>query len=357
MCPIQVRPEINALTVPLSYKLTYVSSGSIGTQGLAAEMAAENPNYNAEEIQMMLQTLENVIRKNLLAGKQVTLNSVFTIGLSFTGKLDKPDDPLPPVENTLQVNIHILSPFLKGLRQQAELVRLPMNEKVPNINAAEDTTLGLNNVLLASGALHLTGSNLSFNQSRADEGCTITGTRSGSQKQSRFVTVSNSEVTFLPDIPAQDDSWNNEYLLSISTRYTKNGNLRSSSYRNRLRTPITLSGFALPIPPEAGILTGNAAAPYVSVTGGMVNADTQLRIQAVQDLAEERLWLNLLDMQEDGAAGQEVEVTQNQTYTLPGFAGSLVSSLEVRVNAYAELWEMLRRDYNGRLVDILDVRM
>jgi hypothetical protein len=34
-----------------------------------------------------------------------------------------------------------------------------------------------------------------------------------------------------------------------------------------------------------------------------------------------------------------------------------VSSLEISVNEYAALWEMLRNNYNGRLVDVLDVRV
>ena len=56
-----------------------------------------------------------------------------------------------------------------------------------------------------------------------------------------------------------------------------------------------LTNFGHPNPPEVGILTGSAASPNVSVTGGTVSADTKLRIQVLQDVAEERLLFSLLD--------------------------------------------------------------
>ncbi len=46
----------------------------------------------------------------------------------------------------------------------------------------------------------------------------------------------------------------------------------------------------------------------------------------------------------------------NALTKLPGFAGSAVSSLTI-VNNYTALWEILRNDYQGRLVDILDVKV
>jgi hypothetical protein len=74
-------------------------------------------------------------------------------------------------------------------------------------------------------------------------------------------------------------------------------------------------------------------------------------------LAEERLLISLLDMKEGGAAGAEVSVTQNGDYTLNGFADSTLSSLNITVNNYADLWEMIRNSYGGRLVDVLVVRV
>ncbi|MGX9728263.1 MAG: hypothetical protein ACTFAK_13395 [Candidatus Electronema sp. VV] len=48
-------------------------------------------------------------------------------------------------------------------------------------------------------------------------------------------------------------------------------------------------------------------------------------------------------------------MTQNGEYILPGFVGSAVSSLEITVKEYAALWELIRNNYQGRLVDVLDL--
>lgn len=47
----------------------------------------------------------------------------------------------------------------------------------------------------------------------------------------------------------------------------------------------------------------------------------------------------------------------NGTYTLPGFSGSAVTSLTVRVDNYDELISLIRSNYNGRIVDILVMGM
>ncbi|WYD82290.1 MAG: hypothetical protein V8K32_07840 [Candidatus Electrothrix gigas] len=81
----------------------------------------------------------------------------------------------------------------------------------------------------------------------------------------------------------------------------------------------------------------------------------RLRIQVIQNLSEERLMFSLIDMKEDGVSGAAIPVTGNEAYTIPGFAGSAVSDLSIIVNDYDALWEMIRNEYQGRLVDILEV--
>ncbi len=132
--------------------------------------------------------------------------------------------------------------------------------------------------------------------------------------------------------------------------------LRTGSYGRMLRTPLTLTKMGHPNPPEVGILTGKAAA-YVSVTGGSVSANETLRIQVLLDQRADALLFSLLDMQEGGRAGAAVTVTANGSVTLPGFAGSAVTNLTVRVNNYAGLEEMLRNDYGSRVVDVLKVEV
>ncbi len=109
--------------------------------------------------------------------------------------------------------------------------------------------------------------------------------------------------------------------------------------------------------PDVGILTGSATAAYMTVTGGSVAADETLRIQAALDPADSRLHLSLLDMKENGASGDAVTVAANGNYTLPGFAGSAVSSLNITVSNYAGLAELIRSGYAGWLADVLVVKL
>jgi hypothetical protein len=47
----------------------------------------------------------------------------------------------------------------------------------------------------------------------------------------------------------------------------------------------------------------------------------------------------------------------NGSFTVQGFAGSAVSSLEIRVNSFADLVKMTRNQYSSRVVDVLEVRV
>lgn len=356
MATIQWRPEVNALTVPQSYWMRFVPGNVVDSEELARRMAQALPNYSEEEFRTFLSLRNEIIRDSLHNGEQVTEENNFTYSLSFTGRLDEPDDPLPPVDECLQVRVYASPPFIDGVRQGARTERLPMNRKVPLIVTAEDTLLRLGDVLNPQGALLLTGGNLQFDPEGSGGGCVIEGTRSGRAEQTRFPAISNTSVMLMPDVPAQDDPWNNEYTISVSTHYSERGTLRTGTYDRMLRAPLTLSSFGHPNPPEAGILTGSAASPYVSATGGEVTEPELLRIQVVLDLRADSLLFSLLDMQEEGRAGAVVTVTVGGEYTLPGFTDSAVSSLDIRVNEYIALKEMIRNNYSGRLTDILNVR-
>jgi hypothetical protein len=61
-------------------------------------------------------------------------------------------------------------------------------------------------------------------------------------------------------------------------------------------------------------------------------------------------------MTENGKAGDVVKVTGNGAYTLTGVTDSALTRLDVTVNDFTPLVQMLRSSYSGRLVDILDVK-
>lgn len=355
MPSIQWRPEVNVLTLPASYSMRFIPKEFLGNDEIAAEMVKKNPALNEGMAKAYIDSLIEVLKEQMIAGKQITLTNAFTFSLSFTARLDAPDAPLPPMDELLQVRIYAAQPFVTQIRQAANLEQLPVEEKLPLIVTAEDTRLKLNDVLYAKGVLRLAGSNLLFKQTDPSCGCFIEGTRSGKITQAQFATISNTEIMLVPDIPAQEESWNNEYTLSVVARYTRRGTLRTGIYRRRLRSPIMVANFGDGM--EYGILTGSAASPYVSVTHDTMTADEMLRMQVLFDLRTDQLVFSLLDMNENGLAGPAVTVAANGVYVLSGFTGSAVSSMTIRVDMFNELAELIRNDYSGRLVEVLDVKL
>jgi hypothetical protein len=151
MTTIQWRPVVNALTTPISYRMLFLPRNVVDTPELAARMAAELPNYSAEELRTILATRNKVVRQSLINGEQVTEENNFTYSLSFTARLNSADDAPPPVDQCLQVRVHASPPFVAEVRHAAQLERLSRDKKLPLINTAEDTLLKLDNVLNPDG--------------------------------------------------------------------------------------------------------------------------------------------------------------------------------------------------------------
>lgn len=354
MTTIQWRPAVNALTTPQSYRPRHVPRAILRNDDLAHRVAARNPVYNEGLVKGVLSAIREEIRDELINGNQITLEGLFTCHLTFTARMDAPDDPLPPLEESLQVRAYASKRLVEEVRRAAQTERLPMSEKLPLITSAQDTVLALNDVLNPEGLLRLSGDDLLFDQHEEGCGCLLEGTRAGRTTQSRFGMISNSEIIVMPDIPSQPDPWNNEYRLSVSTQYTEHGSLRTGIYRRMLRAPLAVSGFGNP-KMEVGILSGDGESPLVTVTGGTLTGNTWVRIQALLDVRDGDLHLNLLDMTDTGSVGDAVRVSGDGACTLPGFVDSALSGLEVKVNKYADLVKLVRSPYTGRLIDVLDV--
>lgn len=349
MATLQWRPEKNVLTTPLSYWIRFISRNSAGTEDLAADIAAKHPNFNKADILTILRAEDEAIQARLLNGEQVTKEGCCSWSPSFSGRLNSPDDPLPSLDQSLKINVRVSPPFVEAIRQNARTERLPMSKKLPLIATARATLLNLNDVLNQEGVLQLTGDNLFFDPTTPEAGCLIQGTRSGTSEQSRFVQIEPGQILLMPDIPAQPDPWNNEYTISVSTRYSEQGTLRTGTYGRMLRTPLVVTDFV----EGTGILTGKANSPYVVLTGGNISSPTSLRIRVVQDLRTDSLVFSLMDMQEGGASGPAVTVTGNGAQTLNGFPNSLASTLDIRVDNYSGLRDMIRNDYSGMVTDVL----
>ena len=354
MLTILWRPVQNALTTPKSYRIQPVPRSTDGYDEMATDISAEQPIYSEETIKGLAPLIMKWIQRRLINGSQVTLPDAFNFHVSVTGRLNSPDDPLPDGNDQLQVNVRVSQPFVKEIRHQAKFERLPATEKAPVISSTEDTLLKLNDVLNPAGVLLLTGTDLASDPHSLGS-VEIEGTRNGSAVQTRLLRIEPSEIMLMPDIPAQDNPWNNEYTVTVNARYSEHGTLRIGTYSRKLRTPLLIQGLS----PETGlgILTGDGAEPLVRLSSVTASASDVLRIQALVDSRTGQLTLRLLDMQEGGMEGAAVEATTESEYVLPGFSGSAVQSLTVTVENLADLTSLTRDNYSGRLVDVLNIRV
>lgn len=349
---IQWRPEQNTVTTPTSYWARVIPKDSLGYAKLAERIVQKNPVCSVEQAESVLRTRDEAIQELISEGYQVSLENAFTYHPTITARLDAPDDPLPP-DATVNVQVYAARPFVETVRQTAKLERLPPQQKVPLIAGVEDTVLGLKDVLNPGGVLRLTGTDLLFDPKTSSGECVIEGTRAGRAAQSRFAMLSNTLILLVPEIPSQTQPWNNEYRISVSTRYTAHGSLRTGTYQRLLRTPLAVSLTG----GSSGILSGEETSPLARVTGGSLSgaASVRVRIQAVLNAQDGKLRLSLLDMSEGTAAGDAVRITHNGAYTVPGYAGSALTALEVTVDNHTALLKKIKEEYTGRLVDILDV--
>ena len=344
------RPEMNAMTNPPSYWARVIAKDSVGYRKLAEQIVLKNPVCSVDQAEAVLRARDAEIMEQLLEGNQVTLENAFTYRLTISAKMDAPDDPLPP-NAVVNVQVYAARTYSEALRQKVVLERRPPDHKTPVIAGAEDTVLRLKNVLNPYGALRLTGTEMAFDINGSNGECVIEGTNDGRIVQTRFAVMSNSMIAIIPEVPEQSEQWNNEYRVSISTRYTPRGSLRTGIYPRLLRTPLAVS-----LGQNHGILSGSEASPLARVTGGQLNATSErTRVEAVFDAQSGELRLRLLDMREGGATGDAVRVTGNGLHVLPGWTDSPLLTLNVTVDNYAALLAKVREEYTGRLVDILDV--
>ncbi|MCI5157360.1 MAG: hypothetical protein D3906_02785, partial [Candidatus Electrothrix sp. AUS1_2] len=134
MATIQWRPEPNPLTTPQSWRIRFLPRNTVGISDIAADIALDHPNYNEELSESILNLGYEKVLLRLINGENVTFRNAVSFTLSFTGRLDGPNDPLPPPEECLHIRVHAAPSMVEALRQAARTERLPPDQRVPRIN-------------------------------------------------------------------------------------------------------------------------------------------------------------------------------------------------------------------------------
>ena len=104
MGTLQYRVEPNPLTKPISYKLRFLPKQIAGYDELAAAVAKDTGLSVEQAKAFLLATVRN-IKEMLCNGMQVTLEEALTFAPALRGKLNSPDDPLPPIDELLRISV------------------------------------------------------------------------------------------------------------------------------------------------------------------------------------------------------------------------------------------------------------
>ncbi|MCI5150743.1 MAG: hypothetical protein D3916_15390, partial [Candidatus Electrothrix sp. MAN1_4] len=106
MSKVQWRPQLNALTTPQSYKAQSVPKDSLGYDEIAERIALKNPVINAGLAKATLELEREVVKEELVNGNQVSLENFLTWHLTLATRLEAPDDPLPPADEIVRVQVY-----------------------------------------------------------------------------------------------------------------------------------------------------------------------------------------------------------------------------------------------------------
>lgn len=349
MATIQWRLESNPLTNPTSYKVRIMPRVAMDYEAIAQAIAARNPNFSAVAVETILRELREEVRIQLNNGNSVTLKDFCSFKTTANVRLETPSSPMPPPGTSLMTTISASITLRDDVRTGATYEKLPATEKAPVITSITNTNYELPDVIAYMSVMDVVGSNLQIGPDIADSKVTITGSRNGEHNPVMFAERKPSRILFTANQSSQTDVWNNEWQVSVTTRYTENGSLRTGTYNRYLRAPLNISHAALP----KGCLSSGETAALANVTDNTGNE--MIRICADVNAQDDILRFWLTGMEVDSPVGDAVIINANQAYTLSGFAGSAVTSLEITTVNWEAIKTLVKTKYTNRMYDILNI--
>ena len=90
---------------------------SLGYDEIARLIALKNPVLNTGLAKSTLQLAREVIIEELINGNQVSLENFATWHLSLAARLNAPDDPLPPADEIIRVQVYASRTLADEVRQ------------------------------------------------------------------------------------------------------------------------------------------------------------------------------------------------------------------------------------------------
>ena len=298
--------EPNALTSPQSYKAVPLPSVVLDYDSVAEQINLYNPTIPAATAKTVLEGFRSITLLQLSQGNTINLTGFVSMVVSLPGKIDLPTDTFPLEDVTIKAKASVT--LRDEIRQDATFEKEDYVEKSPNILTVGDTNTEIQNYARDDFGLSIVGSNIGFDPLDTEQGVFILNGAGTSVRQEKISLNNPSLIIITPTLPAFVPSQNNvELTLYVATKYTENGQLRTSSYPKQVRgINIIEDGFI-----NLFVTNDSVSAPVQvsSYTGGQVDLRIVSRIRTDNVLV-------FSCGTDEGVFGPEVEIPHVGPYTI-----------------------------------------
>lgn len=223
----------NALTTPPSNTCVVEPKDIFGYDEISAAINGKNPTLPVATIATVIQALKDEIIVQLLAGNTVKFENFVSFVTTLPGKLALPTDPAD--KNKLQIIAKIAPLYKEELRMAAELVRTGYPVKGPQIVAAFDTNLDMQNFIETGRPFKIIGANFAFDPSDTEQGVFTTTTAGVTTRQTNIAQNLPSGIIIIPAANVITDGGKVDVTVTVKTRYTQNGLIKTGTLVNRVR--------------------------------------------------------------------------------------------------------------------------
>jgi hypothetical protein len=323
--PIGYQVTPNALTNPPSFTCRVVPNSVLGYDEVATQINLHNPTIPVSTAKTVLEAFRSEVVLQLAAGNTVNLSNFASFVVTMPVKLAAATDSLPA--NPISVSAKPSTTLKAEIQQQATYTRLQTPVKAPTLNAAYDASSGIDGFCRNGYGLRISGSNLRFNADDVEQGVFLLSQAGNDMHQDNISLNDPSNLIIIPGLdPAAQPAGaaSVEHVLTVRSKYTDNGTLRSGGYSKKMRTINMISDTNKKL-----FVTGTATSgPAVVKTyaGSTVNCRILAQVQTTGELT-----LAIAPL--SGSFGQAMTVAANGDFVLAG----LVANVTVTVTD----WEAL----------------
>jgi hypothetical protein len=232
-----------------------------------------------------------------------------------------PTDPMPT--SGLYINAKVSTPFLAQVKQMATYSREGYSDKAPGIVSAVDTNTQISGYVRPGYGLLVSGTQMAWTQTDTNQGIFLESAAGNKIRQTNITLATPSQAAIIPSLdPAAQPAGaaSVEHVLSLVTKYTENGSLRTGVLGTPLRTTNVITDTNKKV-----FVIGADTVSGVTISA-YTGADADFRMQASIDPSTNLLKVKLGTLA--GVFGDVVTVSEATDYTLTGLASDVTLTVD-----------------------------